>query len=184
MSEIYIIKALSIAEEYIQIQCDFSGIREASRKSEFQFLEKSKMEVVASDEGGIEFPDLIVHDDIFLFSDIIISKIRKEIEDYVFIKPIEIQSEVIGKSELYWMVVPPRIDCLDIDNSEVEYDWDFDLGIIPVLHCNRTIIDESLIGRYQMFKVAGTDDNNIYIVGSLYKIMNSINPEGIRFVKV
>jgi hypothetical protein len=184
MSEIYIIKALSIAEEYIRIQCDFSDFRDASRKSALQFLNKNKIEVGTSDDGGIEFPDLLVHDDVFLFSDFIISKIKREVEDYVFLKPVEIQSEVIGKSELYWMVVPPRIDCLDIDNSDVEYDWDFDLGIIPVLHCKRTVIDESLIGRFKMFKVAGIDDNNIYIVNSLYEIMNSTSPEGIKFIKM
>lgn len=179
----YAVKSFGAIEEYICIDTDFTALDEACRKSECQFLTKDRMIVGTLDSGGTEFPDLIVRGDVFLLSDMIIAQIREFIEDYVFLKPVEVCCDIIGKKELYWITVPPRIDCLNLDESEIDYDWDFELGIMPILHAKRTVIDESLTGRYGMFKISGVDDNNIYIKQELMKKIISLNPEGIKFVK-
>ena len=179
---LYTVKALGQVEEYIEIDTEFSDIMEACRKSEMQFLTREKISVGTLDSGGTEFPDLIVSGDVYLFSDIVVERIKSDIDWYVYLKPVEIICDVIGKKELYWLVLPPRIDCLDLDNSVVEYGWDFDLGIIPVLHCKKTVIDEQLVGNYKMFKVAGIDDSNIYVDEGVKNKIMSVNPEGIKFI--
>lgn len=179
---LYAIRALGRVEEYIEIDTDFSDIQEACKKSEMQFLSKEKISIGTMDSGGTEFPDLIVAGDVYLFSNIIIDQIRIDIEAYVYLKPIEIICDVIGKKELYWLALPPRIDCLDLDNSVIKYDWNFDLGIIPVLQCKKAVIDEQLTGSFKMFKIAGVDDDNIYVDDELMNKILSVEPDGIKFI--
>ena len=179
---LYAIKSLGSIEEYVKIDHDFLDINDACRKSEIQFMTKEKIRIGTMESGGTEFPDLIVSGSVYLFSNTVIEQIKSEIEWYVYLKPVEIACDVIGKKELYWLAVPPRIDCLDIDRSIIEYDWDFDLGIIPVLHCKKIVIDEQLTGNFKMFKIAGVDDDNIYLDESLMDQMMSIKPEGIKFI--
>jgi hypothetical protein len=145
-------------------------------------MSRDKIKIGTLDSGGIEFPDLMVIEDVYLLSDIVIEQIRKDIEDYVFLKPIEVCCDAIGKKELYWLVIPPKIDCLDLDKSDIVYNWNFDWGIIPILHCNKTVIDESLTGRYKMFKVSGVDDHNIYLKEELAQKIQSVNPDGIKLI--
>lgn len=180
---VFTMKAMGKIEEYIDIDTEFSDIQEYCRKSAVQFLNREKIILGTLDSGGIEFPDLIVKGDVWLFSDYIIQNIRADIEDYVFLKYVEIICNVIGKKEKYWIIVPPRIDCLDLDKSTIIYDWDFELGIIPVLQSKKTVISEKLTGYYQIFKVLGIDDGSIFIKEELVKRISNLNPEGIKFVK-
>lgn len=181
---LYAIRFLGQVEEYIKIDNDFSEIQEACKKSEIQFLSRGKSCIGTLDTGGTEFPDLIVSGNVYLFSDDIIRPVKSDIEWYVYLKPVEIVCDVVGKKELYWLVVPPRIDCLDLDRSAIEYDWDFDLGIVPILHCKKAVIDEQLAGSFKIFKVAGVDDNNIYVEEELMRKMMFVEPEGIKFIAV
>ena len=182
--QFYTVKAFGAVEEFIKIDTGLNVIKDACRKSEIQYLDRKIITIAASESGGIEFPDLIIYEDMYLFSNDVIDQIKKEIEEYVFLKPIEITCDVIGKKELYWLIVPPRIDCLDLDNSEVEDEWDFELGIIPVLHCKKTRIDEKLVGNFEVFKIAEIDDNNIYINENIKNKIININPEGIKIIAI
>ena len=159
--QFYTVKAFGAVEEFIKIDTGLNVIKDACRKSEIQYLDRKIITIAASESGGIEFPDLIIYEDMYLFS-----------------------NDVIGKKELYWLIVPPRIDCLDLDNSEVEDEWDFELGIIPVLHCKKTRIDEKLVGNFEVFKIAGIDDNNIYINENIKNKIININPEGIKIIAI
>ena len=94
---IYVVKALGNVEEYIKVKADFSDIREPCIKSEVQFLNYDKLESEVTDLGGMEFPDLLVEDGIYIMSDRFVSIVKKEIEDYVFLKPLEITCELLGK---------------------------------------------------------------------------------------
>lgn len=179
---VYAVRAYGKIEEFIEPDSDFSEFGEACRKSEPQFLTKDRLSVGTLDSGGLEFPDLIVLEDVYLLSDAVIEQVKDEIEDYVFLKPVEIRCDLIGKKELYWLTVPPKIDCLDLDKSRIDYDWDFGLGILPILHSEKTVIDEKLTGRYGMFKALGIDDNNIYVTERIRDKMQSVNPEGILFI--
>ena len=178
------VKSFGEIEEFVRIDAGLSAIKDACRKSEIQYLDREKIIIAASESGGTEFPDLIVYEYMYLFSDEVIKQIKKEIEQYVFLKPIEITCDIIGKKELYWLIVPPRIDCLDLDNSEIEDEWDFDLGIIPVLHCKKIRIDDQLVGNFEIFKIAGIDDNNIYINENIKNKIMDINPEGIKIISI
>lgn len=179
---VFMIKSLGQLEEYVDIDTDFSEIQRYCRKSEVQFLNKEKISVGTLESGGIEFPDLIFKSDVLLLSDYLFQHIKCDIEDYVFFKPVEVNCDVIGKKEKYWILVPPRIDCLDLDNSRVNFEWDFDLGIIPVLESEKIVIDEDLTGYFMMFKVLGIDDSSVYVKKELVNKIKGLNPEGIKFV--
>lgn len=180
---IFTIKSMGNIDEYIDIDTEFSDIQMYCRKSEFQYLNKEKLVIGILDSGGIEFPDLIVKGDIWLFSNYIIQNIKSDIEDYVFLKQVDINCDLIGKKEKYWIAVPPRIDCLNLDKSKINYEWDFELGIIPLLESKKTVIDEKLTGYYLMFKALGIDDSSIYVKEELVNKIKNLNPEGIKFIK-
>lgn len=179
---LFMIKSFGNVEEFVRIDGGFSEISEAVRKSEFQFLTKEKLTISVSDSGGIEFPDLVIYDTMYLFSDIIYQEVRNEIDWYVFVKPIDLVCDFLGRKERYWLIVPPRIDCLDLDRSDVKLDWDFSLGLLPTLHSQKSVIDESLVGSYKMWKIAGVDDDAIYVKKELKDKILSLNPEGIKFI--
>lgn len=182
---VYAIKAMGDVEEYINIDGCLFEIAEYCRKSEIHFLNQDKLYITSNDFGGTEFPEILASDGIYLFSDKVIKNINNEfaIDRYVFLKPVEISCDIVAKKELYWIVVPARIDCLNLDSSEIVYDWDFDLGIIPVLHCKKIVIDEELTGNFKMFKILGIDDNTIYIDEELENIIASMKIDSIKIIE-
>lgn len=183
---LYAIKAMGDIEEYVNIDGTLLlETAEHCRKSEVQFLNKEKIYITTNERGGTEFPDVLVSNGVYLFSDKIIKEINNKFDMnwYVYLKPVEISCEITAKKELYWIVVPPRIDCLNLDNSEIKYDWDFDLGIIPMLHCGKIIIDEQLTGSFKMFKILGIDDNTIYINEELKNILTSMEIDGLKIIE-
>ncbi len=64
---IYSIKSMGPVEEYIMLDEDFGYIQRYCRHSKIQFLDEELVKINASDKGGIEFPDLIVKGDVFIF---------------------------------------------------------------------------------------------------------------------
>lgn len=184
MSEIYVLKSLSGAEEYIKIKGDISNIKIPVIKSEIQYLNKEKIELSISESGGLEIPDIIYYEGIFFVS----NKLKLFFDsmgiDYVFWKASDIHSEQFGIHETFWILVPQRIDCLDIDKSVFDLEWDFQDGLLPMLKIQKIVIQPKLIGNFHIFKILGIMDNNIYVTKELFEKISSCNFKGIDFLKL
>ena len=183
--DIYCLKTLSGAEEYVRLKGDVSNIKNPARTSEIQYLNKEKIKMDISDDGGLEFPDLIYHEGIMFASDRFKRFLDSKNIDYLFWKPVEISSEKFGKHEKFWVMVSPRIDCLDVSLSKIaDRDWNFDNGMLLQLEAEKIVIDPAHIGNFQIFKILGINDNNIYVTKELYEQLEAQNFEGVFFNKL
>lgn len=181
MSGIYALKAFSSAEEYIHLEGEFAQFRLPCMKSEIQFLNRDEVTVSIALEGGLEVPDLIFQDGIHFVSDYFRKLMDKEHIDYVFYKKIRAVSDLLGIHETFWMIIPPRIDCVDLEQSVVNTEWDFENGLVPGLEAEKLVLSEKMLGRFQIFKVAGILDNNIYLTEQLMERMQAARLEGVGF---
>lgn len=185
MVGIYVLKSMMIAEEYIKLDADFSGIKIPCIKSEFQFLDRTPLEITISDEGGLEIPDVIYQDGMWLISTQLKECLERFGCDYVFYKQVKILSDKFGIHETFWIIVPPRIDCLDLDDSIIkEKQWDFEDGLVPSFECEKIKIMVKNLGNYAIFKILGILDNNIYVTEELFQAIHSLHLEGIEFIKI
>lgn len=184
MKEFYILKSLSEAEEFIKIKGSVAKIKIPVMKSEIHHLDKKRIMFDISEEGGLEIPDLIYQEGVFLLSDRIKQRFDAVGIDYVFWKEADIHSEQFGIHETFWVIVPPRIDCIDLDKSELNLQWNFEEGLLPMLESRKIVIQPELTGRFQVFKILGVMDNNIYVEEELYEAMNQYELKGITFIKI
>ena len=184
MKDIYILKSLSGAQEYIKLEGNVEDIKIPVMKSEIQHLDKKRIELTVSEEGGLEVPDLIYYEGLFLLSSRLKQLLDSRKMDYVFWKGVDIQNERLGIHESFWLIVPPRIDAIDRENSDLVLEWNFDYGLIPLLKVNKVVIRDKAIGRFELFKLLGVMDNNIYVTKELYDIIVAKEFEGIGFIKI
>lgn len=182
MGEFYMLKSLSAAEEYIKLKGRLSGLKGPCIKSEIQYLDRAGILLGISDEGGLEIPDVIYQDGIFFVSGQVKDLLDSQGIDYVFYKEADIVSDKFGIHETFWIMVPPRIDCVDVDKSHIRLEWDFEDGLAPMLDAGRIRIIPKMTGRFEIFKVFGIADNNVYMSKRLYEILDSRRLEGIEFV--
>ena len=182
MDKIYIMKTLSGAEEYIKLEGNLAQLKEACIKSEIQYLSHEKVTFQVSEQGGLEIPDVICQEGIVFISSQIKEMLDLEGIDYVFYKQADIISDKYGIHENFWIMVPPRIDCIDLDKSDFVAEWDFEEGLVPVLNVNEIRIMPKLLGRFEIFKIFGIADNNIYVRERIYQVLNSGHYEGITFI--
>lgn len=79
------LKTLSGAEEYIKLEGNLAQLKEACIKSEIQYLTPEKTIFQVSEQGGLEIPDIICQEGIFLISSQIKELLDSEGIDYIFI---------------------------------------------------------------------------------------------------
>lgn len=182
--EFYTLKSISNADEYIVLAGDFLKIKRPCMRSEYQFLDKKTIRLEISEDGGLEIPDVIFQDGIWFISDKIKDAFDNYGIDYVFYKKAEIVSNKFGIFENFWIMVPPRIDCLDIDESDLDNDWDFNDGLIPNMEFTKISISPKLTGRFEIFKIIGINDYNIYISSGVNDLISSISASGVTTIKL
>ncbi len=160
------------AEEYVTLDDSIQELKRGCLNSEFQFLDKAPLEVGVVDEGGIEFPDFIYQNHIPLISDRFKAVLDKLQIDNLFYKKIYITCEITGAREIYWLALPPRINCLNYDKSIVN----------EVLgYAEEIVIDGNNVGNYHIFKLQGVSNQEIYITKDLKEILEKQNLEGVVF---
>lgn len=182
---IYILKCLSSAEEYIQIHGDVSKIRMHIIKSEINLIYDNVVHFEISDHGGLEVPDILYYEGIYLVSNRVKELLGRNNADYLHWIKANLQNKKLGMQEVFWILIPPKIDCIDIDKSDIDIsDWDYLDGIVPMFDYTSLRIVTKLLGRYEVFKILGIRDNNIYITERMYEQIKSHNFEGIEFIKL
>ncbi len=163
---------------------DFFSIKRYCVKSEPQFLDRKPVTFEISDNGGLEIPDVICQEGIWFVSDKMKDILDNRGADHIFYKKAEIVSKKFGIFENFWIMVVPRIDCLDIDESVLDNNWDFSDGIIPNMNFEKICISPKLIGRYEIFKIIGINDFNIYVTQEMRDVLLNQDLTGFTAFKI
>ena len=134
--------------------------------SEYQFLTHEPIDVVLSSEGGLEFPDLMICEGCI---PLISQRLRESFLSLglanVFYKPVNLVMRDLGINEPFWLALPPRIDCLDWEASEILEDMDDAFPFWARLHeAKKIVIAPEKIGNYKIFKLPPCLSNQQIIV--------------------
>ena len=165
------------SEFYVKVKVP-REIKRGVKDSEFQFLNHREIVVELEDTYGTDFPDLIMAENYVPF---VSTKLKQLFDtwgiDNLYYKKIVLNLSGYDISEVYWLALPPRIDCLDPEKS-----FDKELEI-----CNKIIILPDKVGNYDIFKLLNGNDE-IIITEKIKKFMTreleSQNIQGIVIKKI
>lgn len=180
---IYQMKVTSNTEDFLVLEGEFGHWKKASFKNELQYVDKREETVGVSMEGGFDVPDVLYQDSCFFFSQQFKEKLDAFGVDYLFYKKIRVVSEELGVNETMYLVIVPRVDCLDLEEiPPSQLDWEFEDGMIPLMEVSDYSILPECLGRYQMFRILGVYDQNIYITEDLHEKIKNLSLEGTLFL--
>ena len=159
----YELYAETIIEDYAEPGDGLNVLARACRRSEFQFLDRTALDVELSAESGRDFPDFICRDAVPLVSEKFRRALYEAGVDNLFFKRIYLTAEDVR--EPYWLALPPRIDCLDMKRSVVEVEDNEFLEPDELLREVKKIsIDVKKIGNYKIFKLPVEFENQEIVV--------------------
>lgn len=181
----FVMYAETCVEDYVVPSEEILELKRGCLNSEFQFLDKSPLRVEVSDKGGIYFPDFILKGSIPLISTAMKRTFEKFGVDYVFYKPIQLTISELGRSENYWLALPPRINCLDTEKSIIEVeDNEFILPTELIREAKKICIVENQIGRYNIFKLSGVVNQEIIVTENFKNALVAENFENLFFYEL
>ncbi len=162
MNYYFLISADTLGSDYIYLDIDEipKGVKRAAKQSAFQFVERELHELVLDDRSGQRLPDFMcdIHSNVPIISD----KLKRVFDDYdiryLFYQRIKLVRKKDGLSERYWLAIPPRIDCLHIEESCIDPLWN---------KATKLKIDPEKIGNYDIFKISGVSNQEIIITEQL-----------------
>lgn len=189
MKNVYMLDILSVSEEYIVPKLNESILKNRTHyyRDERWYLDDSP-EIIEldPDKGGIEVPDILLCNEFVFFSDKLKCILENCGVDYIHYKKITISDEVLGIEEAFYLTCIPRIDCIDFERSSISNadEYDYNDGIVPFYNINKPVIVPENCGRYEIFRLLGSDCSRIYVLDGLYKKLSGADIIGIGFRKV
>ena len=114
-------EASSNVAEYIGIREFPEEIRLACSLSGFQYIDRSILYLELDENSGNICQDIIYSEGVLLISERVKDFFDSLKIDYLFYKKTVIEQSETGREEFYWLTVPFRIDCLDFEESEIDY---------------------------------------------------------------
>lgn len=154
MSEYYILEASMNVSDYVSVKEGTKGFVKACQMSEFQFLDSSPINIEVDAESGKVFQDFIYDRGVPLVSDKLKDCLDELGVDYLMYKKIILTKSKLGIEEIYWLALPPRINCLNRDKSEID-------EMLNV--AEEIVINKDRVGRFDIFKLAGVGNLEIII---------------------
>ena len=171
----YGIEASSNVKEYLKIGSSLDFMKMPCAMSEFQFLDRTPISAEVDEDSGQECQDFICEFGIPLVSERLKDFFDRFGIDYLFYKKIVLTRTSIGMAEPYWLALPPRIDCLDFEKSEID----------DVLNAaDSIIIDSSRIGRYDIFKLSRVTNLEIITTEKLALALKAEDFTGIHIYPI
>lgn len=181
----FVMYAETCVEDYVEPGAEIFELERGCLNSEFQFLDKTPLSVEISEDGGIYFPDFILSGTIPLVSTSIKRTLDKFGVDYIFYKPVQLTCSELGRAENYFLALPPRINCLDLQKSIVEVEENkFILPLELIREATKICIAENQIGRYDIFKLAGVVNQEIIVTERLKNVLAAGNFENLFFCEL
>ena len=104
----YVRPSLSLYNE----PCGSLTLAEAVRQGKVQFIDPKPLTVGLSDDGGLEFPDLLLYEGVPLLSTKFSELLAKLDVLQPFCKTIILKEDLLGYLEKYILYVPPRVKTL------------------------------------------------------------------------
>lgn len=154
----YAIGSSSNVEEYLSIGSGLADLQKPCAMSEFQYLDKDTVSIEVEVDSGTTCQDFIYEHGVPLISD----KVKRFFDsygiDYLFYKKIILKKSSVGMEEPYWLALPPRINCLNFEQSEID---EF------LNAADEIVIDSRKIGRYDIFKLSGVTNLEIIVTKKL-----------------
>ena len=188
----YIMYADTCVEDYAY---PGDGINELIRgciNSEFQFLDKKPLEVELSEtEGGLVFPDFILAGTDWCVP-LMSEKMKRLMEqngvDNLFYKRVYLTFASVGIREPYWLALPPRINCLDFENTKKEEMIEEDVeGLMPWERMREVTVIKiipSNVGNYKVFRLAEVVNQHIIVTEDLKNALEKEHLENLNFIDV
>lgn len=149
-------------------------LRWACRKSEFQYVDKNLKDLALDETSGDKLAD-------FLYSErnnvpLISERLKREFDRFdirnLFYQRVNLVRRFGCLYETYWLAIPPRIDCLRKDKCEID-----ELG-----HAEVITIEENKVGNYEIFKIAGLNNDEIIVTNRLKEAVEEVGIlEGLHF---
>ena len=153
------------------------GVKRAAKQSTFQFVERNLHELLLDDQSGQLIPDFIcdLHNHVPLVSD----KIKRVFDEcdirYLFYQRVKLVRKKDGFSERYWLAIPPRIDCMRLDESCIDPMWN---------KATKIVIDPEKVGNCDIFKISGVSNQEIIITEQLKNAIEKAKADsGLFFVE-
>lgn len=158
MSDYFILEASMNVSQYVSVKEGTKDFAKACQMSEFQFLDSKPLSIEVDDDSGKLFQDFIYDKGVPLISDRMKDCFDELNIDYLLYKKIILTKSKFGVEEIYWLALPPRINCLNRDKSEI----DDELNV-----ADEIVINDDKVGRYDIFKLAGVGNLEIIITEKL-----------------
>ena len=173
-------------EEYVTPGEGLGVLRKGCRYSEFQYLDHAPISAEVADDGGIIFPDFIVHQTIPLISIGVRRVLDRFNIDYIFYKPVQLTIAARGIAEDYCMALPPRIHCLDVERSTfiAREEEDNEQPIERRCEVSKIVIAQKKIGRYDIFKIANAVNQEIIVTERLKNALDAGAFENMFFYEL
>ena len=98
------------AEALYKETCGPLTLAEAVRQSKVQFIDQTSLTVGLDDFGGLEFPDMLMYENVPLLSTKFYELLMRLSVDILFTKSVILKDELTGYNEPYTLVVPPSVN--------------------------------------------------------------------------
>lgn len=182
----YVMYAETAVEEYF-IPADTlkDELMEGCLYSEFQYLDHKPLESEISEDGGMEFPDFITAGYVPFISDRFKRLLDDLQVDNLFYKPIAFTFSPLGIKEYYYLALPPRINCLNWDESGVQTEENEFLAPTELMReAEDIVINEYAVGNYKIFKLANVTNQEIIVTEEIKNAIETANLENVYFAEL
>lgn len=162
----YRMYAKNASENFVKPGAGLSHLIQGCMRSEFQYLDRLPVSVEIDKDGGLEFPDLIIHEDVIpLISERFRQILNRLDVDNLFCKPVTLTFALLGYSESYWLALPPRIRCLDMERCIISQEQNEFLRTDELIRkVEKIVIRPETVGNYKIFKLPAEYTNQDIIV--------------------
>lgn len=175
MKDYFILDASKNVEEYVSVTDGIKEMEKACQMSEFQFLDKKSISMEADKDSGRIFQDFIYDKGVPIISDRMKDCLDSLGVDYLFFKKVLITKKKIGIEEVYWLALPPRINCLNREESEIDEMLDV---------AEEIVINDDKVGRYEIFKLGGVGNLDIILSGNVADVLKEKKFIGVHIYKI
>ncbi len=175
MSDYYIFESSKNVEDYVSVIDGTKEIAKACQMSEFQFFDSKTISLEVDKKSGKVFQDFLYDKGVPIISDRLKDCLDALEVDYLLYKKVLLTKKSIGVEEIYWLALPPRINCLNREESDI----DETLNV-----ADEIVINDDKVGRYEVFKLSGVGNLEIVISERVAKILMEKKFIGLHIYKI
>lgn len=174
MANYYILEASKNVSEYVRVIENTRDIAKACQMSEFQFFDPNPISLEVDEDSGRVFQDFLYDSGVPLISDKMKDILDTLNIDYLLFKKVLLTKKRSGIEEIYWLALPPRINVLNRELSNID-------DILDV--ADEIVINDERVGRYEMFKLAGVGNLEIVVSERIAKALRDAKLVGLHIYK-